>query len=151
MKLILRVSALTLLLSLPATAAAWQPGGSRVKIDAGINCRFNVYIDDQQSNPLAPWYLYWPSEAANLPPGPVGMNFPTWPATWPPTGDKQAPAGPKMPEVPPAKVPMPGPNPPALPLFQPPTATPGAVQTHSSYPFQPVGYYSPAPSYWYGP
>ncbi len=126
MKLLLRASVLALVLYFPATASAWFPGGN-VKVDAGINAYFNVYCADKQP-PLAPWYLYWPIEAANLPRSPLGMSYPNWPSTWPPPGSQPPPV---MPPAPPVKTP------------------PGVVQMYQPQPVQPVGFYTQAPSYWY--
>lgn len=127
---ILRFGAFSLLLLAPGSALAWgNPLAIPVKVDAGINVRFNVYFDDQ-TPPLAPWYLYWPAEAQYQAYAPTGMNFPNWPAQWPPAGtNADAKAAPSA-------MPPPGPGMVSAPQLP-------------QYAIQPTGY-SAAPSYWYG-
>jgi hypothetical protein len=145
-------SAVALYLALCAPAQAWHPNEGKVKIDAGVNVRFNVYLQDQMSQaPLAPWYLYWPAEAVNYqsssPLG--GLSFPNWPSSWPASATKKdAPGnnGPtpndvKMPHIARLNSQLPHGSP-----WQPPHA----VSSGSSSAFQPVGYFTQAPSYWYG-
>jgi hypothetical protein len=157
MRNLLRISTLSLILAVPAQAQAW---GLPVKIDAGINARFNVYWSDQLQQPLAPWYLYWPMEAHFQAPAPVGgIQFPNWPSQWPPAppakaDEKAAPPGgalePELPFAPKLSAPP-------APVNQPP-APPGVVPvnypysyTNPYYPSYPSAtHYGPAPSYWYG-
>jgi hypothetical protein len=140
MNKLLRCGALTLLLCLPAQALAWQPH-LRVKVDAGINFRCNVYFADDPRNNLAPWYTYWPVEAAYPPPPQPGAGnfFPNWPANWPP--DQKNPDAPKGAAT--------GALPPFVPV-PPQTTWQPSGDTAQPYTFQPVGFFTQTPGYWYG-
>jgi hypothetical protein len=151
MRISLTVSAFALCLALSLPAQAWHPNEGKVKIDAGINVRFNVYMQDQLSQaPLAPWYLYWPAEAVNYqsssPLG--GLSFPNWPSSWPTSANKNVAPGNNDPTPNDVKMPHIAQSTPPVPHASPWAAK--AVSSGSSSAFQPVGYFTQAPSYWYG-
>ena len=92
-----------------------------------MNGGIKIYINIQTppaTLPLAPWYLYFPAEARNLPVGPAGY-YPNWPAQLPPGGAVTPPAPPPMPPAQPQPIQQTG------------------YYTIGSQPAQ-------APSYWYG-
>lgn len=166
MKMLLRTSVVALAVFFPGTVLAWPLAGPPhmppVKVDAGINCRFNVYLLDQA--PLAPWYTYWPADAYNQTPVAMGAQYPNWPSQWPPAAPANfngTPLGQAAPQYPQGGY-TPGP---VNPLFQPgnsskiPQVQPYPPVQHAIPPAynpyggltgpRPVAYYE-APSYWYG-
>jgi hypothetical protein len=153
MKSLLPIGALSLALYLPGQALAW---GLPVKVDAGINARFNVYWADQLQRPLAPWYLYWPMSGHFQTPAPVGgLNYPNWPGQWPPP----APPAPADDKAGPTPLLQPGPGdtnlapvPGQPPAGATPPPPPGIVPAYYPAPYAafPMGAYGQAPGYWYG-
>jgi hypothetical protein len=114
------------LLTVPQGAQAQCCGGccGPWQIQTGFNFCFR--ISPACPVPQAgPWYLYWPMEAHFGPPAPTG--YPYWPSamTLPTQAPNAAPPGMSMPLPP-------GPPAPVNPTC-----------------YQPVGYFSQVPSYWY--
>jgi hypothetical protein len=124
MKKLLCIGLLAAALFAPTPAQAWEYG--HCKVNGGIKIYLNIQTPPA-TLPLAPWYLYFPAEAANQPVGPAGY-YPNWAPQQPPGGAV----------TPPAPPPMPPPMPPAQP--QPIQQT--GYYTISSQPTQ-------APPYWY--
>jgi hypothetical protein len=126
MKKLLILGLSAVILVLPAPARAWECGP--YKIDGGVNIYFNIQTTPA-TLPLAPWYLYFPVEARNLPVGPTDF-YPNWPQQHVPGA-----VGPSL-------------TPPAPQVVPPPAPVP-------TPPIQQTGYYtygSPnarAPAYWY--
>lgn len=116
--------ALPFFLAAPPRAHAWGCGCPPFRVDAGLNWYLRV-----NGGPLpqcGPWYLYWPLEAHFGPPAPQCYPYGPPPMTLP-TG-----------AAPPA--------PPPVPYAVPPA--PAAPVRPAAW--QPVGYSSSVPSYWYG-
>jgi hypothetical protein len=108
-------------LCLPASARAWECGP--FKVNGGIKIYCNIQTGPAHM-PLAPWYLYYPAEAQNLPVGPAGF-YPNW-APRPAPGAATPPA--------PERVPA--------PMQQPPPIQQTGYYTSGPQTLQ-------APAYWY--
>ncbi len=108
-------------LALPAPARAW--GLPDLKVSG--TCRIQLRVQVGNTNvELAPWYLYYPAEAAAQPYGAAG-HFPNWPAQPTATAFGYPPA--------------------------PGFARPGNTPLQRTGGLQPVVYHpTGAPGYWYG-
>jgi hypothetical protein len=109
-----------ILAGVPATSAAMGPP---LRVDAGINWRFNVYLGPAAQpfgSGLAPWYAYFPADAPLQAAAPAGL-YPTWPTPWPPRS-----AAPQS--SPPPAVPLP-----VNPYTNPPTGVRPASYSYPSY------------------
>ena len=115
-----------------------------VKVNGGLNLRFNVQSGCGGCGQLGPWYLYWPMEAHFQAPPPLGPStpFPSYQTLTNPYGGT-----PVQPQLQPWTPPSPTPVPPG---GQPGSQPPGGLTQRTV--FQPVGYFTTgqAPSYWYG-
>jgi hypothetical protein len=121
-------------LAVPSQALAWGQG----------NCGFSFGFQWACPLPQAgPWYSYWPYEAHFINPAPTG--YPYWPSpqTLPGAAMGGAPAPTQVPPggAPAAPFSPSGPAPAPTPVPQPAPVRP--------LNFQPVGYTTQAPSYWY--
>ena len=94
------------------------------RIDLGLHFHLSAR-GPYSGTQLGPWYLYWPLEAHFQPPAP--MAYPYWPLA----GAQALPPGFRAPILPPG-----------APIPKSAAAKPAS--------FQPVGYWGPAPGYWYG-
>ena len=121
---------------IPAPARA--DGIPRLKVDAGIKARFNVYMYDPQTEAarLHPWYTYFPYEAHFQSPSPYGTQngfFPNLPGRMVPGawGAQQRQAG-----------------------SESDSKTQGRSNNSSTSGYTPSQYagypYGQVPSYWYG-
>ena len=131
MKKLLCIGLLAAALSAPTAAQAAEYG--HCKVNGGIKIYINIQTPSA-TLPLAPWYLYFPAEAANQPVGPAGY-YPNW-------APPQTPDGAVTPPAPPMPPAMPPPMPPPMPPAQPQPIQQMGYSTGSSQPTQ-------APSYWY--
>lgn len=156
----------TLIVLLLTPAAAFAQWRLPVKIDAGINARFNVYWQDEATKPrVAPWYTYFPNDGTNptqpqMQSAAAASNgrFPSWPSReqWQQLTEHQATPKP-LPMLPPAD-PVPAPaQPQAEPLQQAAPVAPPVVQQSAPYSnyfagYHPVSYqnYPQVPYYRYG-
>jgi hypothetical protein len=121
----------------PTSAQAWGEKTHPVKIDAGIDFRFNVYTVPNVV-PRAPWYTYFPYDPHLMAP-PPGSHYPTWPNPFPPRDASTPPSPPSQGGVPPS----PNDYTPLTPRRPSIAATTHALQPVSYSAFQ-------TPSYWYG-
>jgi hypothetical protein len=138
---LLKASLLALpLLAVPTRAQAWCCWDwLPLKIDHGFEIRSSWHFNlGGCSSPCAgPWYSYWPYEAHFQVGAPVGgwgcnygglgCNYPYWPASGGVAGSISY-------------------GTPVMAAQQP--AMPSQAQPAAG--FQPAGYYSQTPSYWYG-
>jgi hypothetical protein len=116
----------------PAQAQFCQPGLQPVRIDAGINLRFNVFRGGVRTQ-LGPWYQYWPYEAHFAMAAPIGGT-----------------GAPAYMTLPPQQVPAPQWAPPApAPVAPGAPATPQKTPTLQPSVFQPVSFTTTVPAYWY--
>jgi hypothetical protein len=90
------------------------------KTTCDVGCHFNFKFGGCGCCLAGPWYSYWPYEAHFQTPAPVGC-FPYWPG---PAAGQPVPTGAAVPAL----------------------TSPTAVQPSS---YQPVGYFTEAPAYWY--
>jgi hypothetical protein len=152
MKKLLGAALVALFCAGPA-GANWCICGSSLpgKVEVGWSFHIKACQGSCAGGVLGPWYDYWPLEAHFQVPAPCA--YPYWPPGQAlPNGQTAAippPAGPS-PHAPAPMMTVPPPGPVGLPPGVAPSPDALKPANFHAPAVQPVGYYAPVPSYWYG-